>query len=410
MDARMSQGRIKGFADIQGGSFTEMFGFEWRRAPVRHDTAAWGAQEALTVLVVVHTATDGQHLLDVVRLVEPDPRIKVAYTTDSDMLDRGVERLLRDIEGVLVPWRHATTHEFGLAISTSLTAVRRVRAPSIVMPFGERIETAVRREAGRGLRCQTGAQRVIHRCGAGPTSIVLSHEAELARLTRRFPETLPAATVAGDPTYDRLTVSMPLRGFYRRVFGVGPRQKLVVVGARRPWPGQADLLARLSAELPPEGYHVIALFPQDSSLQGMGVADCLRWGLRTLPPEGDWRAALVAADWIIDDGGIGAYGAVAGVPVLLSDTHVADTDPSSAVAELSLVAPRVSPHRPVLAQLHEAAVRHRPDHHRAVIERITSEPGRFNRNMRSLIYRQLRLRQPLSIPSTDPVSPPFHID
>ena len=404
--------RINGSADVQGGSYTEMFGFEWRRAPAGHDTAAWVSQkDRNTVLVVIHTAASGQHLLDAVRLVESDPRIKVAYTTDSDMLDQGVERLLRDIDGVLVPWRHATTSDgFGLAISTDLAAVRRVRAPSIVMPFGERIETAVWRETGRGLSCSTGAQRVIHRCGAGPSSIVLSHEAELARLTRRFPEALPVTTVAGDTTYDRLTVSMPLRGFYRRVLGVGPQQKLVVVGAMKAWPGQVDLLARLSAELPSEGYHVIALCPPDSGFQGMGMAACLRWGLRALPPEGDWRAALVAADWIIDDGSIGPYGAVAGVPVFLSGPHVADADPGSAVAELALVAPRLSPHRPVPAQLHDAARRYRPEHHRPVLERITSEPGRFNRNMRSLMYRHLRLRQPLSIPTTDPVSPPFRID
>src|SRR5437588_1816724 len=68
-------------------------GFEWRRARAEHYTAAWMAQEDRnTVLVVIHTAACGQHLLDAVRLVESDPRIKVAYTTDSDMLDQGVER------------------------------------------------------------------------------------------------------------------------------------------------------------------------------------------------------------------------------------------------------------------------------------------------------------------------------
>jgi hypothetical protein len=389
-----------------------MFGFEWRRAPVGHDTASWGPQEDRhTVLAVIHTAACAQHLLDVIRLVESDPRIKVAFTADSDLLDRGMERLVGDIGGVLVPWHRATTYDFGLAVATSLAAVRRVRAPSIVMPFGERIETAARRETGhRGLRCSTGAQRVIHRCGAGPTSIVLAHEAEMARLARRYPETLPVTTVAGDPTYDRLTASLPLRGFYRRVLGIGPRQKLVVVGASRLCRGQADLLARLPVELPPEEYQVMLLFPPDSGLPGMGLADCLRRGLSVLPPEGDWRAALVAADWIIDDGAVGPYGAITGVPVLLSGLHDADVAVDSALAELSSVAPRLSPYRPIAAQLREATVRHRPERHRAVLERITSEPGRFNRNMRSLMYRHLRLRQPLSIPTTDPVSPPFRID
>ncbi len=385
--------------------------FEWRRPLVKHDAAHWGNHEDRhTVLVVVRTAACGQHLLDAVRLVEPDPRIRVAFTADSDLFDPGVERLLQDVGGILVPWRYATTHDFGLAIATGLSALRRVRAPSIVMPFGERIETAALREAGhRALRCATGAQRVVHRCGAGPTSIVLPHEAEMARLTRAYPETLPVTTVAGDPTHDRLNVSLPLRGFYRRALGVGRRQKLVVVAARRPWPGQAELLARLPADLPAEDYRVIALFPE-AYPGGVGLADCMRRGVSVLPPEGDWRAALVAADWIVDDGAVGPYGVLTGVPVLLSGVRGDDIAPESALAELVRVAPRLSADRPIRPQLDEAAVRHRPDRHRAVLERITSEPGRFSRNIRSLMYRLLGVRQPLTIPTTDPVSPPFHLD
>src|SRR3569833_5555 len=306
-----------------------MIGFEWRRSPVRHDPKDRGApDDRHTVLVVVRSAACGQHLLDVVRLVESDPRVKVAFTTESDTLDRGVERLLTDVEAVLVPRRLATTREFGLAITTDLAAVRRVRAPSVVMPFGERIETAVLREAHRrDLRCATGTQRVVHGCGAGPASIVLAHEAEAARLTRCHPETLPVTKGAGDTTYDRLTVSLPLRTFYRRALGVGPRQRLAIVVARHaacPHFGRADLLARLPVELPPEEYRVIALFPPEPGMGGMGLGDCLRNGLGVLPPEGDWRAALVAADWIIDDGAVGPYGTVTGVPVLLSGVHEVD--------------------------------------------------------------------------------------
>ena len=382
--------------------------FVWHRAPAGHDTVAWGAQEDRhTVLVVIRTAASGRHLLDVVRVVEADPRIKVAYTTDSDPPDPGVDRLLRDMDGVLVPWRHAMACDFGLVIATSLASVRRVRAPSIVLPFGERVETAALREGVGNLRCATGGHRVIHRCGTGPAAIVLSHEAELARLGRRFPETLPITTVAGDPTYDRLTASMPLRGFYRRVLDVGPHRKLVVVGARCPRTDHTELLARLAAELPPHRYHVLALFPPGQDRWGTGAYDRLPRVVSALPPEDDWRAALVAADWIIDDGAVGPYGAIIGVPVLLSG--VQDAEPGSALAELALVAPRLSPHRPIETQLHEAALRHRPAHHRAVLERITSQPGRFNRNMRSLIYRRLGLRQPLSIPRADPVSPPCRI-
>jgi hypothetical protein len=382
-----------------------MFGFEWRRPP---GPANWGTQnDRHTVLAVVRGAVCAQHLLDAVRLVDADPRIRVVYTADSDVYHPGVERLLRDIDAVVVPWRDATTHHFGLAISTGLAAVRGLRAPSIVMPFGERVEAAVTRDAGRrDLRCATGPQRVVHRCGAGPSSIVLSHEAQASRIIRTCPETGPVTVVAGDPTYDRLTVSLPLRGFYRRALGVGPRQRLVVVVAGP----AAGLLTRLPAELPHDRYRVIALFPPEPGPTETGLADCLRGGLGILPPEGDWRAALVAADWIIDDGIVGRYGAVTGVPVLLTGAGHDGAAPDSALAELARLAPRLTPGRPIEAQLHEAAARHHPDRHRTVLERITSEPGRFNRRMRSLMYHHLGLRQPLTVPTTDPVSPPFHLD
>jgi hypothetical protein len=404
--ARASQERISRFADGRGGSYTDMFGFEWRR-PVGLDTMA---RDCHTVLVVTSTAADGQHLLDVARLVDSDPRIKVAFTADSDMFDRGIERHLNDVDAVLVPWQRATTEDFGVAIATGFRAIRRVRAPSIVMPFGERMDIAVMREA-RGLRCTTGPHRVIHRCGAGPASIVLSHERDLARLTRAYPETRAVATVAGNPTYDRLTASLPLRAFYRRTMGVGAGQRLVVVIATYAAHSR-DLLVRLLGELPPEKYRVVALFQPDGWPEpGAGLADCLRRGLTVMPPEGDWRSALVAADWIIDDhGAIGPYGTIIGVPVLLSEVLPEDTAPDSPLAELARVAPRLSPHRPVREQLDWAAATHRPELHQAVRNRITSEPGRFNRNIRSLMYRILRLRQPLTIPTTDPVSPPFRID
>src|SRR5438094_10190992 len=120
-----------------------MFGFEWRRPPVEPGTMA---RDCHTVLVVIHTAADGQHLLDVARLVDSDPRVKVAFTADSDMFGRGVERHLSDVDAVRVPWQRAVTEDFGLAIATGFRVIRRVRAPSIVMPFGERTDIAAMRE------------------------------------------------------------------------------------------------------------------------------------------------------------------------------------------------------------------------------------------------------------------------
>jgi hypothetical protein len=390
-----------------------MFGFEWCRPPVRLSTTARG--DGHTVLFVVRTAACGQHLLDVARLVDSDPRITVAFTADSDMFDQGIERYLNEAGAVLVPWERATTSAFRLVVATSFWAVRQMRAPTIVMPFSEHTDIAAMRAAGYGgLRCATDPHQVVHRCGAGPASIVLSHERELRRLVHAYPETRPVVTVAGNPTHDRLTASLPLRVFYRRALGVDRKQKLVVVthSVRSP-AGPWDLLSRVLTELPPEEYRVIALFQPGLSLDpgGREAADCLRRGLSLMPPEGDWRSALVAADWII--GGhdaITPLGTLTGVPVLLSGNRPDDITPGSPLAELARVAPRLSPYRPIWEQLDHAARTHQAERHRAVRDRITSEPGRFNRNVRSLLYRLLGLRQPLTIPPTDPVSPPFRID
>jgi hypothetical protein len=51
-------------------------------------------------------------------------------------------------------------------------------------------------------------------------------------------------------------------------------------------------------------------------------------------------------------------------------------------------------------------VRHSADQSRAVADRITSEPGQFNRNMRRLVYQLLGVAQPPVIPATRPAGLP----
>jgi hypothetical protein len=74
-------------------------------------------------------------------------------------------------------------------------------------------------------------------------------------------------------------------------------------------------------------------------------------------------------------------------------------DPASAGALLGASAPRLSRDRGIADQLADAQASYRPSASRRVAERLTSEPGRFNRNTRRLMYRQLRLSQPAAIPA-----------
>jgi hypothetical protein len=240
----------------------------------------------------------------------------------------------------------------------------------------------------------------------------------LATLARTCPEAQPAASVVGDPCYDVLLASSRQRTAYRRALHVADSHKLLVVastwGTHSLFGHAESVLPRLLAELPRETYQVAALL-HPNIWYGHGtwqvrawLADCLRSGLRLIPPDADWRAALTAADAIITDhGSLGVYGTVVKVPLMLAGFPGCDVDPGSPSALLADAAPRLCPGRSLHRQLAHAAATHSPRRYEAVTARITSQPGRFDRNMRRLIYRLLRLRQPATIPAAHTAEPPF---
>jgi hypothetical protein len=80
--------------------------------------------------------------------------------------------------------------------------------------------------------------------------------------------------------------------------------------------------------------------------------------------------------------------------------------PGSAAAVLAQAAPRLVPDAPIAGQLADAMTGHRAELSASVAARLTSEPGRFDRNMRRLIYRMLGLTQPSSVPVGCPAALP----
>jgi hypothetical protein len=402
-----------------------MSGLEWRNVPVGPDSARWVTRQSQrTVLIIVHTVTSGQRLLDVVRLLAADLRVQVVFTMAPDVFGNGVPELLRHIGGVVLPWQQAVHEQFDLAIAAAYGGIEDVHAPLIVVPHGAGYNKRVSRRLGGG-GCATrgvyglAAQELVRDGTVVPSAVALAHEQELGRLARSCPEALPVATVVGDPCHDRLVASAPHRSAYRRALGVGDDQQLVVVtstgGTASLFGRQAELLRRLSAELPGDRYRLAALLHPNVWF-GHGVwqirtwlDDCLRRGLALVPPEAEWRGALVAADHIVGDhGSVAVYGTVTGAPVLLVGSAGDDVDPESAGGLLAAAAPQINPDEPLTVQLEKSA-RHSADH-AAVVDRLTSAPGRFAPNMRRLIYRELSLSQPRSIPRVDPVAPPFPAD
>lgn len=363
---------------------TGLTGFEWRRALTGFDPGWWGRLgDRRTVLVVVGSPVPGQPALDVARLAGTDPRLRVLFAAAPGPSSAAVEVMLKDAGAAPLRWSELADGDVGLVVTAHRIPARPPGAPLIALPG-------------------TIPAEVAHR--PAPAEFTYAH-----RLDR--PPDTEDGHVIGDSDHDRIVASLPLRDFYRRALGVGGGRGLVVValpagggaGACTRC-GSLDVVRRLLAELPPDRYQVLGVPDPagDRCPEGPGLAVLLRDGLGLMPPEADWRAALVAADWIIGPPGpVTRYGTITGVPVVVTGPPPGDA--------LRLLAVRLAAHRPVRPQLTEAAARWRPERVRPVAGRITSEPGRFARNVRSLMYGLLRLPQPATIPVSDPVSPPFRI-
>ncbi|MBT2387085.1 hypothetical protein [Streptomyces sp. ISL-11] len=375
------------------------------------------------VLVVVHTVTYGQRLREVFALLEGDLRIQVAFTVAPHALGEGAARFLRELGVAVLPWKSAARTGFDLALAAGSRGIERVRGPLIRLSHGAGhikllredhapAEPAAERPAGMLSRQYlTRGGRVV------PAAIALAHERDVAELRRWCPEAVPVAAVVGDPDRDRLAASLPHREAYRRALGVGARQQLVAVTTT--WGpsssfGRFDaLLPRLLGELPPDRYRV-AVLVHPNVWAGHGdwqirtwLAGCRARGLTLVPPGTDWRAVLVAADYVIGDhGSLTSYATVTPAPVLVARFPEREVHPASPAAALALAAPALSPLHPLEDQLRYAAAEYRRPEYARVAALLSSEPGRFNRRMRALMYRLLGLGQPAYAPVTEPAAVP----
>ncbi|MEU4927378.1 hypothetical protein AB0G54_12890 [Streptomyces yokosukanensis] len=372
-----------------------------------------------TVLTVAHTITYAKRLVDILSLLEDDFRVQVAFTAPPHVFGDEVPHFLERLGCAVLPWEEAVRTSFDVAVAAGPRGVERLAAPLITLPHGagylKRLCSGP--EAGVfGLRRQDVAPG-----GKLPAAVVVPHRADLAELAEHCPEALSLAHVVGDPAYDRISASLPLRGAYRRALGLRDTEKLVVVastwGARSSFGHFTALLPRLLTELPGEGYRCVVLaHPNVWSGHGAWqvrswLARCARSGITLVPPEADWRSVLIAADLIIGDhGSVTLYGTLTSAPLLLVTSPAQEINPASPAAALALTAPALSPVHPLVDQLEYAATEYRREEYAAISARITSEPGRFNRNMRRLLYRMLGLGQPAHAPVTVPLPAPPPLD
>ncbi|MFF9567828.1 hypothetical protein [Streptomyces sp. NPDC014685] len=392
--------------------------------PIRLDVERWITRKIRrTVLAVVHTVTSGQRLLEAIRLLEGDARVQVFFTAAPDVFSHGVHSFLEELNGLVLPWPQACQMPFDLALAAAHGGLDDLHAPVIVLPHG----AGHNKKVPGGQRGRPVAERGVYGLNREwlvrdgrlvPESIVLAHHEDLHRLGRDCPEALPAAEVIGDPCYDRIAASLPLRALYREALRTGARQRLVLVcstwGTRSLFGRAPELLERLVTELPQEDYRVaVLLHPNIWNAHGewqirSWLASPGRVGLTVISQYADWVGALVAADYVVGDhGSVSLYGATTGVPVLMAGAPEADVDPGSPVAELAAIAPRLDADRPIGRQLSRATALYRKQRYEQVAARITSEPGRFACRMRALIYRKLRLRAPAVRPAAEHAPLPF---
>ncbi|WP_051772665.1 hypothetical protein [Saccharothrix sp. NRRL B-16314] len=385
-----------------------MFDERWAVVPARPVATRWATRRAeKLVLGVVHNVTAATRLFDVLPLIATDPRIQVlvACTGSSPFTPGTVEHLAR--LGVMsIDWAQAERTPFDLAVAAGYGGpLERLRAPLAVLPHGmgynKYLEIGDRRPVfGLSAEWLTRDGRLI------PSSVVLSHDEQLERLRLSCPEAVPVAVVAGDPCFDRMLASRPLRHTYRAALGVRSGQRLVVVSST--WgPGSlydeaADVVRRLRVELPLDEYQVaLALHPNTwfghSRWQvRMWLAECERAGVVVLPPEEGWRASLVAADVVVGDhGSVTFYGAALGVPVLLATAAHDAVDPASAVGRFIAKADRLVPHRPLRRQLDAAKSN---DEVSEIAALVSSVPGQSATLLRAEFHRLLRLAEPESPP------------
>jgi hypothetical protein len=398
-------------------------GEELVNGPFGIDAARWGTgYSSRTVLVVVHSVTAGTRLADVTPLLESDLRIQVVFTQGSSSFPGGTGEFLRNLGGIVVPWRQAIRERFDLAVAASYGRLEQIHAPVLTLSHGAGYGKLPNRWDGYGPPAARAAwglerQQLVYHGRVVPAAIALSHQSGVAQLRRACPEAVPASFVAGDPCYDRLAASVPMRAEYRRAMGIGDGRKLVVVSST--WGPNSllgrhrDVIPRLVAELPSDEYRVVAiLHPNIWHWYGAWqiqawYADALRDGLALVPPEEGWRAALVAADVVLGDhGSVTYYAASIGVPVLLAAFPEEDIDPESPVTALGGVAPRIRLDQPLFPQLAAAPNAYSVDRYATFSRQVTSVPGESARLIRREMYRLMRLPEPANTPPTRTVPAP----
>ena len=361
----------------------------WSTVPVRR-----------RVLGVVRTLTALDRLHDVFGVLADDFRVEVRFAVaeGSEFSDRLAEHL-HAAGMTVVDWQDATKEHFDLAISPSSNgALHELDVPLLTLPHGAGYHKLRPTDSGvAGAISGLAPEQLLHNGRVVASVLALSHDDQLDLLRRSCPQAAERAAVVGDPCFDRLRASVPMRAHYRSAMSGG---KLVVVSST--WGGeslfarQPDLAARLVAQLPGDHRVALVLHPNIWSRHGAWQID--RWtrgaqraGLIVVPPHRGWRAALVASDVVLaDHGSLALYAAALGKPLLLAEFGAAEVAAGTPAADLGTRAQFLGP-GDLRSQVDGAIPL--PEH-ASFAARTFAAPGGSTARLRAVIYDQLGLPEP----------------
>ncbi|MCT2586931.1 hypothetical protein [Actinophytocola gossypii] len=371
---------------------------EWKPVPIGLDAPGYVSRVgSKKVLVAVHSLVAGQRLLDVVDLIESDPRVQLVYSQAPAVFSGGVGDYLKSLGAMRIPWAQATRERFDLALAAAHADNDRIHAPLMVFPHGASFGKRAGGSAGPVYGLDAG--RLTRDGRVLPSSLVLSHDSQLELLERQCPPALDVALVAGDPCFDRMLASTRKRAEYRAALGVGPERRLVLVTST--W-GPHSLFSRFERYLPtllrqldPARYRV-AMMMHPGVWFGHGLRQVRSWlgsartgGMLLVEPDEDWRGFAIAADYVIgDQGSTTVYAAALGKPVLCTDLPIESLNPDSPQTLLG-TAPRLVRSQPIEPQLLAAAQWRATVARDAFARLVTSRPGQSHRLLRQEMYRLL---------------------
>ncbi|MEU9608269.1 translation initiation factor 2 [Streptomyces sp. NPDC048057] len=293
-------------------------------------------------------------LLDVLPAFDGDSRVVTRFTlVPGSRFDVDALAALERSGARTLPWEEALRGEHDLLLAASPKGeLWQLSGPRALLPHGAGFNKTIADDGSAGVPSGLDTHYLLSDGKPWAALHALAHEEQVSRLACGSADAAQRAAVVGDPTLDRLLVSVSRRDDFRDALATGPRRLVVVTStwgpeslfARRP-----ELPAELCESLPYDSFQcALVLHPNGHSETGRfdlsrQLAPALAAGLVLAHPYEEWAALLVAADAVVTDHGSTAlYAAALGRPVVAAYDGGNELIPDSPMARLLAASPRLS--------------------------------------------------------------------